>query len=33
MEDTIKKVENSKVLPDKPDYKFWDEWIIKQYVK
>lgn len=33
MEETIKKVENSKVLPDKPDYKFWDEWIIKQYVK
>jgi len=31
MEETIAKVENSKVLPDKPDYKFWDEWIIKQY--
>jgi hypothetical protein len=32
MENTIKEVENSKVLPDKPDYKFWDEWIIKQYI-
>lgn len=30
MERTIKKVEDSN-LPDKPDRKYWDNWIIKHY--
>lgn len=33
MEITIKKVEQSQYLPDKPNRDFWQNWIIKQYVR
>lgn len=33
MEITIKKVEESKLLPDEPNRNYWNEWIVKDYLK
>jgi predicted nucleotidyltransferase len=32
MESVVQKVENSTILPKEPDRKFWEQWILKQYL-
>ncbi len=33
MQESIRKVGESTILPDKPDYDFWDKWLVNQYKK
>jgi hypothetical protein len=33
MEETLKMVKNSTILPEKPDTEFWNDWLYETYLK